>query len=395
MMAKKQNLLFLFIVFILHNTSGSCQNKTEGIQTGAEQAELYLPFIKHKRIALMVNQSSLVDTVHLVDFLLSRDVVIKTIFAVEHGFRGDAANGELFESDVDNSTGIPIVSLYGDKKKPTPEDLSSVDLVIFDLQDVGCRFFTYISSLHYLMESCAENGKELLVLDRPNPNGNYIDGPVLNLSLKSFVGMDPIPIVHGCTVGELALMINGEGWLKNGAKCKLKVIPVKRYNHSTKYSLPIKPSPNLPNDLAIRLYPSLCLFEATNVSIGRGTLFPFQVIGFPGFQNGDLSFTPISIEGMSNNPLYENCECKAIDLRKLTTPPNFTLSYFIQLFHQFSSPDEFWKSEHWIELLIGNKQFYKQINDGWDEEKIRATWQPGLKHYKSIRNKYLLYPDFE
>ena len=343
----------------------------------------------------MVNQSSLVDSIHLVDFLLSKKIAVKKIFAVEHGFRGNAANGEQIDSSIDEQTGLPVISLYGKKKKPSAEDMEGIDFVIFDLQDVGCRFFTYISSMHYLMESCAENNVKLLILDRPNPNGDYIDGPVLDTTLKSFVGIDPIPIVHGCTVGELALMINSEGWLNNDVKCNLNVIPIKNYTHKTSYIVPLKPSPNLPNNLAIKLYPSLCLFEATNVSIGRGTLFPFQVIGFPGYKNGDFSFTPVSIAGMSNKPLFENCECKGLDLRGTSSPPKFTLNYFIQFFNQFATAEEFWKSKRWIELLTGDKDFYKQINDGWSEEQIKATWKKDLNHYKMIRKKYLLYPDFE
>lgn len=394
-MPSKLKLLFLIIISILFNCGCSGQNKKQKILTGAEQPELYLSLIKHKNIALMVNQSSLVDSVHLIDFLLSKNYTVSKIFAVEHGLRGNAANGEEFNNSVDEQTGLPIVSLYGKKKKPDQQDLAGIDLVIFDMQDVGCRFFTYISSMHYLMESCAENNVQLLILDRPNPNGDYIDGPVLNPELKSFVGMHPIPIVHGCTIGELALMINNEEWLTNGIKCKLKIIPVKNYTHNTSYSLPVKPSPNLPNDISIRLYPSLCLFEATNVSIGRGTHFPFQVIGFPDNRNGKFSFTPISIKGMSNNPPFENYECKGIDLRIPPSPPGFTLNYFIQFFNQFSNKDDFWKSKRWIDLLTGDKNFYQEINDGWNEKQIKATWENDINNYKTIRKKYLLYPDFE
>ena len=367
----------------------------KGIITGANQPRLYIPYLKNRKIALMVNPSSTVDTTHLIDFLLSKKVNIKKVFALEHGLRGNAANGEEIESSTDKKTGLPIVSLYGERKKPNAEDLNGIDLIIFDIQDVGCRFFTYISSLHYLMESCAENNVELIILDRPNPNGDYVAGPILDPNLKSFVGIDPIPIVHGCTIGELALMLNGEGWLSNGERCKLKVIPVKNYTHKTNYSLPVKPSPNLPNDLAIRLYPSLCLFEATNVSIGRGTYFPFQVIGFPRYHDSTFTFTPVSIPGMSNHPVHENELCRGIDLRELTSPPQFTLSYFIHLFNQFTDKEDFWKSKRWIELLTGDKEFYQHINDGWNEEQIKATWEEDIKHYLNTRKKYLLYPDFE
>lgn len=393
-MASKQNILFLLIIAIFNPLKAICQTENNAISTGAEQPELYLSFLEQKNITLMVNQSSVVDSIHLVDFLISKKINITKIFAVEHGFRGNTANGEEFKSTYDSLTGLPIISLYGEKKKPDEEDLKGIDLVIFDLQDVGCRFFTYISSMHYLMESCAENNVELLILDRPNPNGDYVDGPVLQPNLQSFIGIDPIPIVHGCTVGELALMINNEGWLTNKMKCRLKIIPVKNYTHKTKYELSIKPSPNLPNHTAIRLYPSLCLFEATNVSIGRGTLFPFQVIGYPGCPTGNFTFTPATISGMTNNPLHENKECTGIDLREIPTPPKLTLSYFIQYAALFDNKNNFWKNKRWIELLTGNKNFYQQINEGWTEEQIKTTWKNDLEKYKLIRKKYLLYPDY-
>lgn len=386
----------LIINFLLSfNVCCNSQTRTEKIVVGAEQPELYLSKIKNKTVGLMVNQSSMVDTVHLLDFMILNNIAVKKIFAIEHGFRGEAANGEEFNNSIDNKTKLPIVSLYGKNKKPTTADLHGIDILIFDIQDVGCRFFTYISSMHYAMEACAENNIEFLILDRPNPNGDYIDGPVLNMDLKSFVGMHPIPIVHGCTVGELAQMINGEGWLANNVMCKIDVIPVKNYKHSDPYCLPVKPSPNLPTNLSIRLYPSLCLFEATNVSIGRGTYFPFQVIGYPNCTLGNFKFTPITIPGMSNEPLFENEECHGIDLRNLKNNPKFTLEYFLMFAGAFENYDNFWKSKRWIDLLTGDKEFYTQVNNGISEAEIKNTWQEKIIKYKKIRKKYLLYTDFE
>ncbi|HPR30836.1 MAG TPA: DUF1343 domain-containing protein, partial [Prolixibacteraceae bacterium] len=263
------------------------------------------------------------------------------------------------------------------------------------IQDVGCRFFTYISTLHYVMEACAENDVPLLVLDRPNPNGDYVDGPVLSDSLRSFVGMHPVPVVHGCTVGEFARMINGEGWLGPGKTCRLHVVEIEGYTHVSRYSLPLAPSPNLPNDRAVRLYPSLCFFEATRVSIGRGTDFPFLVAGFPDSTFGAFRFIPRSIEGVSSQPLHEGKTCYGDDLRTLDEVPPFTLAFFIRYFKKFSDPEFFWSSERWIGLLSGDPNFYGQINQGIGEEAIRETWQPALKKYKVIRKNYLLYPDFE
>jgi uncharacterized protein YbbC (DUF1343 family) len=375
--------------------SAGCKAETLPVEPvpGAIQTEKYIKLLDNKNVAMMVNHTSMVDSTHLVDFLLNKNLNVVKIFAVEHGFRGEAANGEEISSTKDEKTGLPIVSLYGKKKKPTSSDLNGIDIVVFDMQDVGCRFYTYISSMHYLMEACAENNVQLVILDRPNPNGDYVAGPVLNPELKSFVGMHPIPVVHGCTVGELARMINGEGWLNIEGQCMLTVIPVKYYTHKTRYEPPIQPSPNLPNHQAVRLYPSLCFFEATNVSIGRGTDFPFQVIGFPGGK-GDFSFTPRDIPGVSNNPLHEEKECRGIDLRDLKPAPQFTLKYFIDFYNQFNDREQFWKSKRWIELLSGSKELYHQINKGLSKEEIRATWQNEQEVYLSLRKKYLLYPDF-
>lgn len=394
MMIKQNILLFIILLFTGFNGC-KAQNTDNTLITGAMQTEAYLQLLDGKNIALMVNHSSRLDSMHLLDFLISKKIRVVQLFAVEHGIRGEAANGELIDDNTDPLTGIPIISLYGNKKKASADDLENIDLVLFDMQDVGCRFFTYLSSLHYLMEACAENDVPLLLLDRPNPNGDYIDGPVLQPGISSFVGMHPIPVVHGCTLGEMAQMINGEGWLNNGIQCELKVIPVKNYEHSYNYILPVKPSPNLPNQLSVRLYPSLCFFEAANVSIGRGTTFPFQVIAYPGNKDGDFTFTPVAIPGMSKDPLFENELCRGIDLRQNETPPKFTLSYFIRFYKNYPKDQQFWKSKRWIELLSGDPDFYKQITDGLSEEEIKAGWQNDLQEYKQLRKKYLLYPDFE
>lgn len=391
-----RNYIIILLLFLnFSSCKGEKPQDAEKIVVGAEQPEKYLNLLANKNVAIMVNQTSMVDSVHLVDFLISKDIHIEKIFAVEHGFRGNAANGEKFDNSIDTKTGIPIISLYGKNKKPTKDNFSNIDIVIFDIQDVGCRFYTYISSMFYLMDACAENNIPLIVFDRPNPNGDYIAGAVLDMKLQSFVGMLPIPIVHGCTVGELAKMINGEGWLTDNSQCDLTVIPVKSYTHETKYNLPISPSPNLPNDLSIRLYPSLCFFEATNVSIGRGTYFPFQVIGYPNSPIGLFEFTTKTITGTSLNPLHENEICKGIDLRNSDINQQFTLSYFIQFFESFSKSEDFWKSEHWINLLSGDSSFYKMINQHKTEEEIIESWQPKLNEYQQMRKKYLFYPDFE
>lgn len=387
------------LVFLLLTTAlaSSCStgSKENSILVGAEQPEKFQHLLKEKQIGLMVNHTSRVDSLHLVDFLLEKKLFVKTIFAIEHGFRGEAANGEVFQDSVDAKTGIPIVSLYGQKKKPGPTDLEGLDIVIFDIQDVGCRFYTYISSLYYLMDACAENDVPLLILDRPNPNGDYIAGPVLDMKLQSFVGMLPIPVVHGCTVGELARMINGEHWLTSDKTCNLTVIPVANYTHSMRYSLPIAPSPNLPNDVSVRLYPSLCFFEATNVSIGRGTDFPFQVIGYPNSPTGKFQFQPRNIPGKSTNPIHLNKTCNGIDLRELHDPPLFTLSYFLQFYTSFNQKDGFWKSERWINLLSGDPDFYTMVNDNKSALEIEASWKADLEVYSTIRTNYLMYPDFE
>ena len=389
------NFFLLFLIFISTGIKAFCETTELKIVTGAEQFEKYQPLIKDKKICLVVNNTSRIGDKHLVDFLLSQEIKIKSIYAPEHGFRGNIEAGEEINNVIDTETGIPIISLYGKKKKPSDSELKGIDVIIFDIQDVGCRFFTYISTLHYVMEACASNNILLIILDRPNPNGDYVDGPVLNKQLKSFIGTDPLPIVHGCTIGELALMINGEEWLEGKNKCPLEIISCKNYTHSMIYAPPIKPSPNLPNITSIRLYPSLCLFEATNISIGRGTEFPFQVVGYPNSSFGNFKFTPLPIMGVSNNPLHNGSLCYGVDLRNVETNQKFTLSYFINSFKKFTDKELFWNSQKWIDLLTGDPYFYYQINNGLNEDEIRKSWQSDLEKYKATRSKYLLYPDFE
>jgi len=385
------NILLLSLILLL-NCSASDNKK---IIVGAEQPDLYLSALQGKKIGLVVNNTSKVEDVHLVDFLLSKNIEITKIFAPEHGFRGDVSAGGEVEDGIDVKTGIPVLSLYGKNRKPTSEHLSGLDLVVFDIQDVGCRFYTYISTLHLVIEACAENNLPLLVLDRPNPNGDYVAGPLREEGFESFVGMDPIPIVHGCTIGELAQMINEEGWQQAGKKCDISVIPVKNYTHSMLYSLPVKPSPNLPNDLSIRLYPSLCFFEATSVSVGRGTEFPFQVLGGLKEDLGDFEFTPKSIPGVAVNPLNKDKKCYGIDFRNLKETPRFTLKYFIQFYEKYENKEDFLTRENWLNLLAGTDSLIKQIREGKSEKEIVKSWQPALDEYKKLRKKYLLYPDFE
>jgi uncharacterized protein YbbC (DUF1343 family) len=381
----------IFLVFLVF----SIQGQSAKLLVGAEQPDIYLPQLQDKKIALVVNHTSLVEQVHLVDFLEEKNIEIQKIFAPEHGFRGDVSAGTEIEDNVDLKTGIPVVSLYGENRKPTKEHLMDVDLVVFDIQDVGCRFYTYISTLHLVMEACTENNNPLLVLDRPNPNGDYVAGPIRKPGFESFVGMDPIALVHGCTIGELAQMINGEGWMDTEKSCKLTIVPVQNYIHSTKYELPVKPSPNLPNYNSVRLYPSLCFFEATNVSIGRGTEFPFQVIGGTDKVYGEFQFTPVSIPGVSDYPINEGQICYGVDLRELGEIPRFTLSYFLDFWNKSEDKSTFLSRENWFNLLAGTDELLKWIKEGKTEKEIFEMLSPELNEYKTIRKKYLLYPDFE
>ncbi|RYC71001.1 MULTISPECIES: exo-beta-N-acetylmuramidase NamZ family protein [Spirosoma] len=360
--------------------------------TGASQLPLYLPALQGKRVGLVVNHTSTIGRTHLVDTLLARGISIKTIFAPEHGFRGQATDGEEISSGRDSRTGIYITSLYGKNRKPTPEQMDSLDVILFDIQDVGTRFYTYISTMHYVMEACAETRKPMIVLDRPNPNGHYIDGPVLDPKFKSFVGMHPIPVVHGLTIGELARMINGEGWLGPGRIAPLTVIPVKNYTHKTPYVLPIPPSPNLPNQQSVLLYPSLCFFEGTVVSIGRGTDKQFQVIGSPLTKYGPYTFTPVDKPGAMNPP-QEGKLCYGLDLSTVpVSRQSLVLTYLIDFYKRATDKTSFFLATNYIDKLAGTDQLRLQLQTSVPESQIRKSWQPSLNAYKLTRKKYLLYP---
>jgi len=368
------------------------------IKTGSEQTERYLPWIKGKNVAIVANQSTTIHNTNLVDSLLSLGINIKKVFCPEHGFRGEAEAGETIKNKIDTKTGLNVISLYGDNKKPKAEDLKGIDIVIFDVQDVGARFFTYISTMHYVMEACAENNVEFIVLDRPNPNGYFIDGPVLEPKFTSFVGMHPVPIIHGMTIAEYATMINDEGWLKNGIKCKLKYVTVFNYNHAYLYILPVKPSPNLLNMNAVYLYPSLCLFEGTVVSVGRGTNTPFQIVGNPQLENTDFEFTPHSIQGMAKDPLYTNIVCHGYNLTEysvniLRNEKKMNLFWIMDFYKRLKNKGTFFTP--FFDKLAGTDKLRNQIIEGVSEDDIRKSWQPALNKFKLMRKKYLLYPDFE
>ena len=385
-MAKIKQIICISLVLLTF--SGNAQN----IVLGVERTETYLPLLKNKKVGVIGNQSSMIVNTHLVDSLLSLGIDVVKVFSPEHGFRGKADAGAKIEDGIDVKTGIPIVSLYGSNKKPKPEQLQGIDILVFDIQDVGARFYTYISTLHYIMEASAEFGIPLLVLDRPNPNGHYVDGPILDTAFRSFVGMHPIPIVHGMTIGEYAKMINGEKWIKSDEKGQLrsfmKVIEMKNYTHKLTYDLPIKPSPNLPNARAINLYPSLCLFEGTTISIGRGTDYPFQQFGAP-YLESFYSFTPKSGAG-SKFPKHENKECFGTDLRfqdNYLTAIN--LNWLVEAYNQCPEKEKFFNS--FFDKLAGTDKLRNQIIAGKTAKEIKATWQEGLEEFKEIRGKYLLY----
>lgn len=375
-------ILSLLGIFCIGQTSSK-------LMLGAEQIELIVSKLKDKKVALLVNQSSIIGRSHLVDTLLHSGVQVVKIFAPEHGIRGDAADGEKFDDSFDSKTGLPIVSLYGKSRKPTKAQLENVDIVVFDIQDVGVRFFTYVSSLYYMMEACGETNKTVMVLDRPNPHGSYVDGPMLEPEFESFVGLIAIPIVHGMTVGELANMMLGEEWLANKVKCKLEVIPMKNYTRQMPYVLPIKPSPNLPTQNAIMWYPSICLFEGTVISVGRGTKMPFEVIGNPDLNGYPFEFTPVSIEGMSKFPPHENRVCYGLDLRSIKPEPKISLKYLIEFYNSYPNKAEFFTP--YFNTLAGNNRLREQIISGLSEDEIRLTWQRDLNAFKARRAKYLLY----
>jgi uncharacterized protein YbbC (DUF1343 family) len=364
-------------------------NNLPAINMGADNSKLYLPLLKDKKIGIVTNQSGLLSNgIHIVDFLVENNIAVQKIFAPEHGFRGTADAGEHVIDGKDPKTGLPIISLYGDNKKPKPPQLTGIDIMVFDLQDVGARFYTYISSLHYVMEACAENNITLIILDRPNPNGNVVDGPILEKEYSSFVGMHPIPILHGMTIGEYGQMINGEKWLKNGIKCKLTVIPCTHYNREMKYSLPVKPSPNLPNDQAVNLYASLCLFEGTNVSVGRGTEKQFQIYGSPYLPKSDFSFIPKPNVG-AQNPVYNGVQCFGEDLSAIAKVHQLELKWLITTYQTTKDKTKFFNA--FFTKLAGTKQLQAQVENGVSEKEIRKSWQKGLTEFKEMRMPYLIY----
>jgi uncharacterized protein YbbC (DUF1343 family) len=359
------------------------------IKTGADNFDAYLPLLKNKKIGIVTNQTGiLTNKTHLVDFLLEKNINLQKIFAPEHGFRGTADAGEHIIDGKDSKTNLPIISLYGDNKKPKLEQLSGIDVMVFDLQDVGARFYTYISSLHYIMEACSENNIQLIVLDRPNPNGGIVDGPILEKEFTSFVGMHPIPLLHGLTIGEYAKMINGEKWLKNEIQCNLTVIPCLNYNRKMEYSLPTKPSPNLPNDQAINLYASLCLFEGTNVSVGRGTEKQFQIYGSPFLPKNGFSFTPVPNFG-AKEPTHKNKICFGEDLTSISKVKQLELKWLIKSYQNTFDKAKFFNA--FFTKLAGTKKLQQQIEAGVTETEIRKSWEKGLNQFKKMREKYLIY----
>ncbi len=404
---------FLAFIFLALNFSfcNSLKNQSQhavhavngSIKTGAEQTDKYLSYLKGKRVAIMANPTTIIGKTHLVDSLKTLGVNIVKVFGPEHGFRGNASAGAHVADETDPATGIPVISLYGKKNKPTREDLADVDVLIYDLQDVGCRFYTNINALARLMDACHENGKEMLILDRPNPNGYFVDGPVLDMKYKSGIGMFPIPIAHGLTVGEFAQMLNGEGWLPGKVKCTIKIIPVANYTHDMAFTLPVKPSPNLNTQQAIMLYPSTCLFEGIYLNHGRGTYFPFTIIGSPELKGKyEFSYTPTGIKGMAETPLFMDQVCYGLDLRnvdieQLRKSKQINIQWIMELYKAHPYKEKFFDSKlsnqmGTIEKLVGSGLFRQQIIDGKSEKEIRDSWEPGLSDYKQMRKKYLLYP---
>ena len=395
-MTKKTFALFL-VGALSWAASAYAQKLPTPVTVGAERMELLLPTLQGKRVALMVNQSSLVGSTgtHLVDTLLSQGINIVRLFVPEHGLRGKVDAGKNVRSGVDEKTGLPVVSLYGQRKRPTPEMLADIDLLVFDLQDVGTRFYTYISSMHYLMEACAEEGKTFVVCDRPNPN-DFIDGPILEPDCRSFIGVDPLPVAHGMTVGELALMIDGERWLRGGNTCHVKVIPMAGWSHGDPYELPVRPSPNLPNSRSIELYPSLCFFEATIMSVGRGTSKPFQAIGYPDKRFGSIVYTPQIKIGEDSNPRHKGKLCYGTDYTSVSLPKRqIALGPLLDYYRKADSLGlQLINQRQLFDLLAGTKKLRQQLSSGLSEEEIRASWQAGLKDFQAKRARYLLYTDY-
>lgn len=398
-------LLWTLNIFTVTKSFGNtaATPNINNIITGADQTEVYLSLLKNKRVGVLANMTTIIGNKHLVDSLKALGINIVKVFGPEHGFRGNASNGTAVGDERDPATGIPIISLYGKKKKPSVQDMADIDIMIFDIQDVGCRFYTYINVLREVMDACAENDKELLILDRPNPNGYLVDGPVLDMRLKSGIGQFPIPIAHGMTIGEFARMINGERWLPENRECKIKIIPVKNYHHDMDYTLPIPPSPNLNTQQSIMLYPSMCLFEGTYLNHGRGTQFPFTIVGSPLLKGKyTFSYTPVSIPGMSESPLFMNQVCYGLDLREydineLKKSRQINLDWLISLYKAFPEKEKFFdrslsKQMGSIDFLSGDYEFREQILAGKSADDIRRGWEPALSNYKEMRKKYLLYP---
>jgi uncharacterized protein YbbC (DUF1343 family) len=386
-----------FYIAVAFGQGSSLNQFAKKIIPGADQTSLYLNYLQGKNIGMVVNQTSVIGDklTPSVDSLLKLGINIEKIFGPEHGFRGNTSNGATVDDSNDPNTGLPVISLYGKHYKPTPADLNGINLMIFDIQDVGARFYTYLSTLQYVMEACAENNIELLILDRPNPNGFYVDGPVLDTTYKSFVGMDAVPIVYGMTIAEYAQMINGEGWLKNHVQCKLKIIKVAHYNHNSAYILPVNSSPNLNTAQSVLLYPSLCLFEGTTLSLGRGTYTPFEEVGHPLLKGKyAYSFTPVSIPGMSEDPPQKNQVCYGIDLKNYDTgiirsSGKLNLTWLLELYNAFPDKTHFFNA--YFVKLAGTDQLKKQIEAGKSEREIRDSWEPALSRFKIMRHKYLLY----
>ena len=393
----KKTFALLLVGALSWAASAHAQKLPTPITVGAERMDLLLPTLQGKRVALMVNQSSLVGSTgtHLVDTLLSQGINIVRLFVPEHGLRGKVDAGKNVRSGVDEKTGLPVVSLYGQRKRPTPEMLADIDLLVFDLQDVGTRFYTYISSMHYLMEACAEEGKTFVVCDRPNPN-DFIDGPILEPDCRSFIGVDPLPVAHGMTVGELALMIDGERWLRGGNTCHVKVIPMAGWSHGDPYELPVRPSPNLPNSRSIELYPSLCFFEATIMSVGRGTSKPFQAIGYPDKRFGSIVYTPQIKLGEDSNPRHKGKLCYGTDYTSVSLPKRqIALGPLLDYYRKADSLGlQLINQRQLFDLLAGTKKLRQQLSSGLSEEEIRASWQAGLKAFQAKRARYLLYNDY-
>ena len=396
-MITKKTFALLLVGALSWAASAHAQKLPTPVTVGAERMELLLPTLQGKRVALMVNQSSLVGSTgtHLVDTLLSQGVNIVRLFVPEHGLRGKVDAGKNVRSGVDEKTGLPVVSLYGQRKRPTPEMLADIDLLVFDLQDVGTRFYTYISSMHYLMEACAEEGKIFVVCDRPNPN-DFIDGPILEPDCRSFIGVDPLPVAHGMTVGELALMIDGERWLRGGNTCHVKVIPMDGWSHGDPYELPVRPSPNLPNSRSIELYPSLCFFEATIMSVGRGTSKPFQAIGYPDKRFGSIVYTPQIKLGEDSNPRHKGKLCYGTDYTSVNLPKRqIALGPLLDYYRKADSLGlQLINQRQLFDLLAGTKKLRQQLSSGLSEDEIRASWQAGLKAFQAKRARYLLYTDY-